>query len=471
MAAAVASAAPRADWTTKRRHLRSAQTSLFAPTSSNARLRSFSSSAPSSTSGVPPVVADPSSDLRALLGAHFPLEDLRFVATYGSAAFAQLSEEEAAARHAAAAGGNGAALPAAAPVSLVDEPMLDLIFGVADPVAFHRDNMRRNPAHYSFMRLAHRMPRVIGAVQEYGAGVWYNTLVRLPVPGRPGQTKLIKYGVVSTERLVRDLREWDSLYIAGRMHKPMGLLRCQDAAVREAAKENLATALRTAIILVESKQEATAATASTSSTVTTSQPVDPSPLPFVRVPSQSLFASLVSISYAGDIRMKFAEHPHKIAKIVIGNWRELVSLYRSSLRRELAPSGSDALDRLERDEAGDRQRERDQRHVLLELACDETTLARMIAQLPRHVRAALIDLTAGTVDAPVSLVVDASAADPLAAHIARLPAATRHALLTDALARIVARSSREQTIKGLLTAGVRKSVQYAWAKVQKAMRK
>ena len=35
---------------------------------------------------------------------------------------------------------------------------------------------------------------------------------------------MIKYGVVSIDKLCKDLIDWETLYIAGRMHKPVNII-------------------------------------------------------------------------------------------------------------------------------------------------------------------------------------------------------------------------------------------------------
>ena len=54
--------------------------------------------------------------------------------------------------------------------------MLDFVFTVDDPVAWHSKNLKKNWNHYSFLKVLG--PRIITAVQNnYGAGVYYNPLI------------------------------------------------------------------------------------------------------------------------------------------------------------------------------------------------------------------------------------------------------------------------------------------------------
>lgn len=108
---------------------------------------------------------------------------------------------------------------------------------------------------------------------------------------------MVKYGVVNIETLCRDLSDWNSLYIAGRMHKPVKILR-NDPRVLLSNHVNLLSAVRVALLLL--------------------------PETFSE---HQLYTTIAGLSYMGDPRMSLpAENPHKVANIVnsqLANFRRL----------------------------------------------------------------------------------------------------------------------------------------------------
>jgi mitochondrial translocator assembly and maintenance protein 41 len=168
--------------------------------------------------------------------------------------------------------------------------MVDFIFGVSFSEHFHSLNMRQHRDHYSF--LASLGSAAVTYVQEkWGAGVYYNTHVVV-------NGTLIKYGVVNIDTLVHDLAEWNTLYLAGRLHKPVKIIR-DDARVRWANQVNLLSALRTALLLL--------------------------PESFTE---RELYNTIAGISYLGDPRMRFpTENPQKVANIVGNNLPNFRRLY------------------------------------------------------------------------------------------------------------------------------------------------
>ena len=60
---------------------------------------------------------------------------------------------------------------------------------------------------------------------------------------------MIKYGVIGTQLLYDDLQHWDSLYIAGRMQKPVLMLK-DYAKLPMARKNNLDAAFTMALLLL-----------------------------------------------------------------------------------------------------------------------------------------------------------------------------------------------------------------------------
>mmetsp|Transcript_17601 Transcript_17601/g.26859 ORF Transcript_17601/g.26859 Transcript_17601/m.26859 type:complete len:366 (-) Transcript_17601:262-1359(-) len=168
-------------------------------------------------------------------------------------------------------------------------PMVDLIIGVDDPTAFHASVLHRHPSHYRGA-LASAGPAAVTRVGRAGGGVWFNPFVRVG-------DRAVKYGVSAAVDVVRDLTEWDRLYVAGRMQKPTVEICCGDdagGALREARTANLRAALAAGLLLLPPGGGVDA------------------PLP-----AAELHASVASLSYAGDVRLLFgAECPEKIRNLV-----------------------------------------------------------------------------------------------------------------------------------------------------------
>jgi translocator assembly and maintenance protein 41 len=168
--------------------------------------------------------------------------------------------------------------------------MIDFIFGVSYTQHWHSLNLTQHRDHYS--ALGSLGSGAVSTVQDkWGAGVYFNPYVTV-------NGTLIKYGVVNLDTLCTDLSEWTTLYIAGRLQKPVKILR-DDARVRLANQVNLISALRTALLLL--------------------------PPSFTE---QELYGTIASISYMGDPRMSLpTEDPSKVANIVGNNLPNFRRLY------------------------------------------------------------------------------------------------------------------------------------------------
>ncbi|KAJ3996931.1 mitochondrial matrix Mmp37-domain-containing protein [Lentinula boryana] len=169
-------------------------------------------------------------------------------------------------------------------------PMLDFMFAVTHPAHFHSINMHQHPSHYTFHS------RVFGsdyvsAVQAITPGVWFNTLV-------PMNGVNIKYGVTTVDNLCSDLLNWNTLYLAGRMHKPLRIIK-DDARVRLTQQVNLTSAVRAALLTLPENFSET-----------------------------ELFERIAGISYTGDPRMILpAENRGKVGNIVKKQGSQFKELY------------------------------------------------------------------------------------------------------------------------------------------------
>lgn len=100
--------------------------------------------------------------------------------------------------------------------------MVDYVVAVDDPISWHAENLRTNSRHYS------RLMRILGArgldrLAQWGVSCHFNTNV--PAPWLRQNTKRgeqsCKYCVIGVEQLEHDMQNWSSLYVAGRLHKPV----------------------------------------------------------------------------------------------------------------------------------------------------------------------------------------------------------------------------------------------------------
>ncbi|KAH9480441.1 Phosphatidate cytidylyltransferase, mitochondrial [Psilocybe cubensis] len=169
-------------------------------------------------------------------------------------------------------------------------PMLDFIFAVTHPAHFHSINMHQHPNHYPLHA------RLLGSsyvsrVQEAGPGVWFNAYV-------PMNGVTIKYGVTTVDTLCSDLLNWQSLYVAGRMHKPLRIIK-DDARVRLTQQVNLTSAVRAALLTLPEEFSET-----------------------------ELFERITGFSYSGDPRMALPiENRNKVGNIVRKQGPQFKELY------------------------------------------------------------------------------------------------------------------------------------------------
>jgi len=115
---------------------------------------------------------------------------------------------------AAFAYGSGALAQATAPK---ESPVLDLLFLCEDSALWHAQNLRAHPEHYASLPKLLGAEHVAWAQETFGAKLWFHPNVRV----RGGAHQALKYGVMSRAAALRDLTDWESLYLAGRMQKPV----------------------------------------------------------------------------------------------------------------------------------------------------------------------------------------------------------------------------------------------------------
>ncbi|KAH0586172.1 hypothetical protein H2248_007436 [Termitomyces sp. 'cryptogamus'] len=289
------------------------------------------------------------------------------------------------------------------PLKEDDKPMLDFMFAVTHSAHFHSINMQQHPHHYPLHA------RLLGSsyvsrLEEIGPGVWFNPYVLV------GGVR-IKYGITTVDNLCSDLLNWKSLYLAGRMHKPLRIIK-DDARVRLTQQVNLTSAVRAALLTLPHE-----------------------------FPETALFERIAGISYNGDPRMWLpAENRGKVVNIVRKQGPQFKELYHR-LAVGLPGVQWPATETMVRQDTS------------------PTARAAHLRKLPWNLLKGVSERYPRTSELSTN-VDDASWLE--LARDERLPQT-----LTEEMRKIVQYPAAVQSVKGIASAGLGKSVKYSVAKVSK----
>ncbi|KAJ4421302.1 Mitochondrial translocator assembly and maintenance protein 41 [Gnomoniopsis sp. IMI 355080] len=355
---------------------------------------------------------------------------VRYAFAYGSGVFPQSKADGQVASAADIARVHPKAPPAVQKAQNGTPKMIDFIFGVTFTQHWHSLNLNQHRDHYS--ALGSLGSGAVSYVQDrMGAGVYFNTHVAV-------NGTLIKYGVVNIDTLCRDLTEWDTLYLAGRLHKPVKILR-DDPRVRLANQMNLLSALRTALLLLPEK-----------------------------FTEMELYNTIAGISYLGDPRMTLpTENPQKVSNIVGNNFVNFYRLYDPLLQ---------ALPNVSFDtKAKGKEFNRTIRQDM-----DPVRRGNMVRRLPKAFRSKLYfqyqrKFEIPQVEFDAMMETDASSGSSkqvsgsggFEMRIANDDPAELRSHVRKIIKNTIGWPSTTQSLKGILTGGVKKSLGYVWEKVEK----
>jgi len=291
--------------------------------------------------------------------------------------------------------------------SQAERPMLDFMFAVTHASHFHSINLHQHPAHYP---LHARLfgSSYVARMEELGPGVWFNAYV-------PMNGVTIKYGVTTVNNLCSDLLNWQTLYLAGRMHKPLRIIK-DDARVRLTQQVNLTSAVRAALLTLPGEFSET-----------------------------QLFERIAGISYSGDPRMWLpAENRGKVTNMVRKQGPQFKELYYRlvvGLPGVHWPSHS----------------------TMIQQDTTPQAKAAHLKKLPSNLLIKVKD-NFGRSDPETRTLIDADES----AYWVRLAGDDKlPQIVEQEMHGIVRYPATVQSIKGIATTGIGKSIRYSAAKVQK----
>lgn len=283
--------------------------------------------------------------------------------------------------------------------------VIDLAFCVEDADKWHAENLEKHSSHYSGFRVFGS--QFISSYQKkFAANVYFNTLVPLTDIGVN-----VKYGVISKDDLERDLLDWNHLYFAGRLHKPVTEVVSPDENMRIALQQNLQSAFLVALLMLPEKFD-----------------------------DFELFHTISNISYSGDFRMIFGENKNKVKNIVGPQLKDFFKLYKPVLK-SLSPYVAMGAEKKEN-------------KIFFEQDKSVKAIEHHLKSMPSHMRDR-IRCNSTVKGSYLEVVQWISSSGNI------------HDILSMSLHDIVWRSSLKQSIKNIPSAGVAKSLVYSYRKALK----
>ncbi|OBA23940.1 mitochondrial matrix Mmp37 [Metschnikowia bicuspidata var. bicuspidata NRRL YB-4993] len=321
-------------------------------------------------------------------------------------------------------------------------PQLDVIHIVDDPVRFHRLNAAKFPKHYSSLI---KLPdSAIQWIQDCGAGVYFNPYVSMT--NDCDEKLVLKYGVVSNRSALMDLRDWTSLYIAGRLQKPVEHVFSVNDELKRANEYNLESAFNLSLLMLLRRCGSSLFSAI------------------------QLFEQIALISYMGDPRMLIGgENPNKVKNIVSKQLPFFEQLYSKAFDNAISKGYM-------KRQGGD-----------YDLKMKPRSAAEILASLPKNFKWRFLNsyrnkygklltqdkvmldyLEGNTSIESLDSILLSHHASSLYLNEALSDSTSKRVLLSTIL-NIIAFPALTQSVKGILTAGLGKSVRYAWEKKLKSM--
>lgn len=296
---------------------------------------------------------------------------------------------------------------------------LDIILIVDDPLKWHTANLKLNPTHYSRLAALNSGSLLKSVICKWPhPAVYYNPLVTWHDPSNTFPSQVLKYGVVGIDQLLTDLNTWSDLYVAGRLQKPVIFVPQYESSTKlnYSLNTNLRSALAFSLLQFD----------------------------FPLLKENSLYHSLASISYRGDWRLYFGEDKKKIERLITGESRR--KGFRELYLPIFASEPFSSLFTLE---------------VPSDLMSDLHIFPRkkefIVKELLQCLPSSFCQLT----------VQDQFASSRL--KLAEMGHEERRKRLLEAAASIVRWASYRQTLLGLFSAGLSRSLAYSFAKFRKML--